>query len=74
MLEWRHGDDAMLTLFFIDVFHLQQHLVLLDAELGPFAYRQQHGMFFVARADAIDHGIALQNLFLTQQGMSLLVS
>jgi hypothetical protein len=46
VLEWRHGDDAMLTLFFIDVFHLQQHLVLLDAELGPFAHCNKTGCFW----------------------------
>ena len=70
----RHRNNAVLALLLINIFHLQQHFVLLDTELGLFAYGEQNGMFFVPGADALDHSFALQEVFLAQQGVGLLVS
>src|SRR5690349_7791405 len=60
-----HGNYAVFVLLGIAIFDLKQHLVLLDAELGFLAYRQQHRMLFVARSNAVDNAVALQQVFLT---------
>src|SRR6266478_1122345 len=65
---------AVFPLLLIDVFHLQQHLVLVNAELSLLAHRQQYWMLFVPWANTVNHAITLQQIFLTQQSVSLLVS
>jgi len=50
-----HGDDDVLPVFVVQVFHPQDHLVLLHAELRLFTHGQQHGVLFVPRPDAVDH-------------------
>jgi hypothetical protein len=41
----------------------------VNAELGGLTHWQQNGMFFVNGADAINNGIALQQVLLAEQGV-----
>src|ERR1700758_4969755 len=50
-----HGDDDVLAIFVVQVFHPQDHLVLLHAELRLLTDRQQRRVLFVPRTDAVDH-------------------
>src|SRR5437660_5390043 len=68
-----HGDDVVFAFFLVEILHLQQHLVFLDAELGAFSHWEKHRMLIVPRADAIDHVLALQQVFLAEQFAAFLV-
>src|ERR1700675_1587505 len=68
-----HGDDYVITLFVVQVFHAKLHMVLLDVELSLFPNRQQGGMFVVLWTNAVDDAVGLQEIFLAEQGMHFLV-
>jgi hypothetical protein len=54
----RHRNYAVFPLLAVHFFDLQQHLVLLDAELGFLPNRQQHGMLLVPRTNTVNYGLA----------------
>jgi hypothetical protein len=68
-----HGNDVVFALLVVDIFHSQQHFVFLDAELGFFAHGQENGMLVVAGSNTVDHAVALQKIFLTEQSFALLM-
>jgi hypothetical protein len=59
------------TLLAIPIFHLQQHLVLLYTELGLLPHGQQDRMFFVPGANAVNYAVALQEVFLAEQSVTV---
>src|SRR5882762_2134534 len=73
ILTWRHGHDNVLAILAVQVFHPQDHLVLLYAELRLFADRKQYRVLFIARPDAVDDLLRLQDVFLAEHFVSFLV-
>src|SRR5579859_1420562 len=55
----RHRNHDVFALLAVEVFHPQQHFVLLHAELRLLADRQQHRMLLVPRTDAINYALGL---------------
>src|SRR5580692_3126185 len=69
-----HRDYDVLALLAIEIFHAQQHLVFLDAELRVLANRQKHGVLLVPRTNAVDHVFGLQQIFLAKKFVCLLAA
>jgi hypothetical protein len=55
VLAGSHRDDHVLTVFVVEVFDPQDHLILLHTELCLFANRQQNRMLLITGADPVDH-------------------
>src|SRR5579859_1935558 len=69
----RHGNHDVRSLLAVRFRNAQEHLILMDAELGGLANREQCGVLVVFRADAVDQAIRLENVFLAQQFLGVLV-
>ena len=61
-----HRNDYIVTLFAVEIFDAQLHVVLFDAELSPFADGQKGRVFIVLGADAVVDTVGLQLIFLAQ--------
>ena len=58
-----YGNHHVLAFFIVEIFYAQQHLIPLDAELGPIAHGQQNWMLVVRGTNVIEHTVGLKNIF-----------
>src|SRR5215813_4508653 len=68
-----HGNHCVFPFLIIELGNAQDELILADAELCSFANRQKHRMLIIDRADAVDHMLGLQNIFLAKKLFNLLI-
>src|SRR4029077_14678637 len=69
-----HRDYDVLALLAVEIFHAQQHLVFLNAELRLLADGQKHGVLLIPRTNAVDHVFGLQEIFLAKKLVRLLAA
>src|SRR5258706_16427159 len=53
--------------------HAQEHLVFVDAELRGFPHGEKRGVLVVFRPDAVNQPVALEDVFLAQHLLRVLV-
>ena len=69
----RHGDDAILPVFVVEIFDAKNHFVLRKKELRMLTDGKQHRVLIVFGPDPIGYGLRFEDLFLTQNLLGLLV-
>src|SRR5579863_7125911 len=69
-----HRDYNVSPLLAVEIFHSQQHFVLLEAELRSLAYGEKHGVLGIPGTNSINHLVGLQQIFLAKKLLRLLVA
>src|SRR5258708_33629007 len=70
---WRHRAHDVFALFAIGLWHAQDHLVFVDAELRRFPHGEKRRVLIVFGPDAVDQPVALEDVFLAQDLLCVLM-